>query len=196
MKYILSLVCFLVISKASIAQKDSLAIDDHGKYIYYKVVNLEKYNADTLYSRAQYFFKNGYDKNTLKLAVQDNKNTSITGLGAFPVSKRSGLARHQDGAVSYKLIVEVKGTKYRYWLTDFIFTPYHRDRYNNYIADNGLVIPFEVLGKKISSKDMDDYFDQTAAFSKQLGDKLKQYMLQGNLLKKDASPKVISINKW
>lgn len=196
MKKIPILLFCIALTKLSFAQKDSLAFDEHGKYIYYKIVNVDKYTADTLYKKSLQFLKNAYDKKTLKLTSEDAKNTAITGEGFFVFNKKQSLAKHPDGQISYQLKLEIRDHKYRYWLTNFVYKPYYRDRYNNYVPDNGIDIPLEKSSKKLSEKDLNNYLDECAMFSRQLGDGLKKSILAGPASKKEAPKKVISINKW
>jgi hypothetical protein len=181
--------------KNAVAQKDSLAIDDHGKYIYYKVVNQNANSGDIAYEHAQLFFKTVYDKSTLKLISHDDKNTSLVGEGGFLVSKKLSVAKHDDGRITCKIFVEIKEGKYRYWFTDFEFTPYDRDRYNNYVPVNSLVIDMEKAKKRYPDTDVDHYLDECAKFAQQIGNKLQQYIIGIPKAKADTGKKVIHIDK-
>ena len=197
MKKILVFICCIALCKIAAAQKDSLATDEHGKYIYYKVVNSGSAASTVLYNRALDFFTNAYDKNTLKLISQDTKTMSLSGEAIFMVSKKSAIAKHDDGRINCKVVVEVKDSRYRYWFTDFVFTPYVRDRYNNYVPQTGFDIPIEKAESKYDKKDITHYLDECAAFAKTAGKKLEQYMHGMPVAKKDTvAKKVISINKW
>jgi hypothetical protein len=180
----------------AVAQKDSLAFDEHGKYIYYRVVNQGKDDAAVLYHRALDFTKKAYDANALKSSILDEKSTTIDGGGYFTVSKALSLAKHEDGRILYKLHIEIKGQKYRYWLTGFAFIPYIKDRYNNMVPQPGVEIPMEDISKKAEARDAAHYLDECAAFSKKLGAKLKQYMDAEPVAKKDDGKKVIDTKKW
>jgi hypothetical protein len=197
MKKILFLICLVLVGKMATAQKDSLAFDDHGKYIYYKVVNAGANNANVLYTRAESFLKAAYDKTTLKLLSQDVNAKSLIGEGNVMVAKTGSLSKHNDGRITCKLNVEVKDMKYRYWFTDFVYTPYKLDRYNNYVPEIGLDVEMEKAAKRLSQKDTDHYLDECARFARQMGAKLQLYMAAAPVVKKDTvAKKVISINKW
>ena len=199
MKKVFAFICFVVVAKLALAQKDSLAFDDHGKYIYYKVVNAAAgTNANVLYGRCLAWFNATADKKTLKLTKPDAGNTACAGGGVFTVSKKGSLGKHEDGGVTYKLFVEIKDGKYRYWFTDFVYTPYQRDRYNNYVPVAGLEIPIEKADTKEDKKDVEHYLDECAAFAIRTGKKLEQYMAQQpQAAKKDTvAKKVIRINQW
>jgi hypothetical protein len=197
MNKIIALICCIALSKVALAQKDSLAFDDRGQYIYYKVVGMDKYNADVLYKRSLNFFDIISKDKTFKITEQNAKTTSITGTGILIVYKPS-LAKHPDGQVAYTLKMEIKDAKYRYWLTDFVYTPYFRDRYNNYVPDKGISAAMEKPSKILNEKELNKYLDDAALFARQLGDKLKKYIsTDGTVVsKKDTvAKKVIHIDK-
>lgn len=177
------------------AQKDSLALDEHGKYIYYKVVSMDKYTADTLYNRSLQFFKNNGDKRSLKITSSDAKNMALAGTGYFMVYK-TAITKHPDGQIAYQFKLEVKDSKYRYWLTDFVYTSYFRDRYNNYVPQSNVELPLEKSSKNLSEKDLNNYLDESALFGRQLGERLKKQMTNVIVTKKASAPKVISTTKW
>lgn len=195
-KILLVLLLCLGFAPMAMAQKDSLAFDEHGKYIYYRVVNQGKDDAAALYQRALVFTKKAYNTNTLKPGLADEKSTTIDGSGYFAVSKPSQLAKHDDGRILYKLHIEIKDQKYRYWLTNFVFIPYIKDRYNNMVPQPGVEIPMESIGKKTDTREANHYLDECAAFAKKLGAKLKQYMDAQPVVKKDDAKKVIDTKKW
>lgn len=197
MNKIIALACFIALSKTVVAQKDSLAFDERGKRLYYKVEVLNKYSADVLYKRSLQFFTDLSKDKTFNITEQDADNTSIKGSGFFIVYKPS-LAKHPDGQVSYTLKMEVKETKYRYWLTDFVYTPYFRDRYNTYVPDKGITVAMEKPSKILDEKDLNKFLNDSGLFARQLGDKLKKYILTENKasVKKDTTTKkVIHIDK-
>lgn len=182
---------------STMAQKDSLAFDDQGKYTYYKLVNAGNNTADVLYARALVFLKSAYSKNTLKLAGQNVKDKHLGGEGILLVSKKSSLAKHDDGRINCKLNIDVKEGKYRYWFTDFVFTPYTRDRNNNFVPVPSQEIDMEKAATKFDNKDVDHYLDECGKFAKQVGAELQKYMVAAPIAKKDTVvKKVIHIDKW
>lgn len=186
------MLCF-GIAKMAMAQKDSLAFDEQGKYIYYRVLVANTNEAETLNLRVAAFFKSA---SLLKLLGFNEAKQTFDGEGYFVVSKPSSLGKHDDGKITYKLRIEIKGEKYRYWLSNFVFTPYYKDRYNNMVPQPGVEIPIENISKKIETRDAAHYLDECAAFGKKLGTKLKQYMDAQPVAKKDDGKKVIDTKKW
>ncbi len=166
----------VVNARGQVQQTDSLAFDENNKYIYYQVVDQPGLAADTLYQRAVYFLKEAYPATQLKLKKQDNKKGVLTGAGGIMVSRKALVSKHDDGRISYNVTIEVKDGKYRYWLTDFVLTPYARDRYTNYVPVSGKDVPLEHALRQIGQKDLDDYLAQILAKSRTIGNKLKDYM--------------------
>jgi hypothetical protein len=191
MKKIAVLVVSLMIAGMANAQKSLLSLDEHNKYIYYQVVDLPGISADSLYKNAAYFIKSAYPK-----AKSAQSNNSINIKDKFLTY--TSFVKHENGEMAYMLNIECKDAKYRYWLTDFVFTPYERNRYGVYVPINGIEIPLESAESKVIKKDLDGYFDQTGAFCKQLGEKLKKYMAEDHTTKKpDQQPaKKIVTDKW
>jgi hypothetical protein len=195
-KLLILMLC-LLLCKLAMAQKDSLAFDEHGKYIYYRVVNDKKNDANVLLVRALDFFDMPGNRHNFKITAKDANTHNIDVTGFFIVSKASTLAKHDDGKITFNIRVEIKDQKYRYWLNGFVFTPYMRDRYNNMVPQPGIEIPMEVIAKKEDKKDADHYLNECGAFARKLSSRLKQYMLTGPVVsKQDTTKKVIRIENW
>jgi len=191
MKKILLLVAGLAISGMVSAQKSLLSIDENNKYIYYQVVDRPGVSADSLHKNAVLFMNDFYAK---------EKSLKLTNAGASVKDKfltYTSLVKHENGEMTYALNIECKDGKYRYWITDFVFTPYEKNRYGMFTAVNGVTIPLEKASDKLVKKDVEGYFEQTGAFCKQLGDKLKKYMVEGKAQPKvDKLVKKIVTDKW
>jgi hypothetical protein len=187
---IASLTCLLFV-KVSFAQKDLLSFDEHNKYIYYQVVDEPGLPADSLHSRTFYFLKSAYPKIKLKQTA-----TAISGENRFVVFGGVSILKHEKGEIACQVNVEFKDQKYRVWLTGFTFTPYQRDRYGNFVPEQGIDIPLETATSKLEKKDVDSYLDETGAFCKQLGDRLKIYLMQAPALKKEETTKKVVTDKW
>lgn len=181
---------------AVFAQKDSLAFDENNKYIYYQVVSQLGLPADSLFDRALYFFKTAYPQSGLKLVSEDRGKGTLSGSGSFLVSKKTLLTSHEDGSVAFSIRIDVKDGKYRYWLSDFVFNPYQRNRYNSYESVPGIYIPLELSAGKIEKKDLAAYLEGVLSGSRKIGAKLKEYMLKASSIKKDIPIKKISTRDW
>ena len=169
----IALICILF-AKITFAQQDFLSFDEHNKYIYYQVAEAPGQLVDTMHSRGINFLKAYYPKIKVK-AVADGKNISAE--GKFLSYGGTSVLKHEKGEVTFKANIEFKDQKFRFWLTDFVFTPYQRDRYGNFVPEPGIDIPLENAVSKFDKKDVDAYLDETGAFCKQFGDRLKQFIL-------------------
>jgi hypothetical protein len=199
MKKILLCIAGLLFSSGVFAQKDSLAFDENNKYIYYKTVDQPGFIADTLYNRGLYFVTKAYPAKVLKLAKADKGANALTGAGVFMVNKKNLLGSSEGGELAYTFKVEVKDGKYRYWLTDFVYQPYQRNRYGNVEPIAGGDIALEKASEKLSKPDFNAYLNQVVINSKQVGDNLKAYMLKtSSLVKKPEvkKPNRISTKEW
>lgn len=196
MKKLIFFFTFLLAASGVFAQKDSLAFDENSKYIYYQVVTEPGLAADTLYNRALYFFKTAHPATGFKLTAEDKAAGTLTGTGSFLVSRKSLVTSHEDGSVTFTMRIDVKGGKYRYWLTDFVFNPYQRNRYNSYESIPGIFIPLEQSAGKVTPKDLNAYLDGVLTSSRKIGAKLKEYMLKTSSLKKEIPVKKISTKDW
>ncbi|MGZ3814880.1 MAG: DUF4468 domain-containing protein [Mucilaginibacter sp.] len=193
MKRILFLIICLGITHISSAQKGLLALDEHNKYIYYKVADLPGISGDSLLKNAIGFVKLSYPKNK---SIQESKESVVVN-DKFLSYSTTAFVKHENGEITYTLKIECKDSKYRYWVTDFAFTPYERNRYGVFVPVNGISIPLEKAITKVYKKDLEGYLDQTGLFCKQLGEKLKQFMTEGHTpVKTDKpTPKIVT-DKW
>jgi hypothetical protein len=191
-KIFIVLICIMIARTAS-AQKDLLAFNEQNKYMYYQVVEQSGTTVDTLKDRALYFLKTAYPKNTIS---KGETSGNYTGTGKFLIVSGLAVAKHIDGEINYTYYIECKDQKYRYWLTDFVFTPYKVDRYGNSVPQVGIDIPLESGAAKLDKKLFESYLDQVGTYGKQFGASLKQYMLKPAALPKEEKKKVISTKDW
>jgi hypothetical protein len=187
------LVCFFAAYNA-FAQKDLLSFNEQNKYIYYQVVELPGLTTDTLQARALYFLKTDYPLNKIEKAATSG---NFTGSGKFQVASTLSVIKHIYGEINYTYFIECKDGKYRYWLTDFVYTPHKTDRYGNSVPEPGMEVPLENAAKKLDKHDFALSLDETGTYSKQFGAKLKQEMLKiSALAPKEAKKKVIMTKDW
>jgi hypothetical protein len=192
-KLIVVLLCLFAV-KSAVAQKDLLSLDEHNKYIYYQVVQQTGLTADTFQNRVLYFLKTNYPKNKIN---KSEVVETITGTGKLLMLTGISVAKHIDGEVNYTFNIEYKDQKYRYWLTDFVFTPYYIDRYGNSVPKPGIDIPLEDGASKLDKGQVSNYSVQISNYSKQFGDRLKQYMLMVSATPtKENKKKIITTKDW
>jgi len=191
MKTIIIALVYVLFAKISFAQQDLLSFDEHNKYIYYQVTEAAGLTADTLHARGLNFLKTSYPKIKLKPTYTIN---DISAEGKYLVYGAPSVLKHERCEVSFQLNIEFKDQKYRYWLTGFVFTPYQRDRYGNFVPEPGIDFPLEIAMSKLDKKDVEGYLNETGAFCKQFGDHLKQFMLVAP--KKEETTRKIVTDKW
>jgi Domain of unknown function (DUF4468) with TBP-like fold len=191
MKRNIIVIIFILLVKFSYAQQQLLSFDEHNKYIFYQVNDVPGIAVDSLYARGLIFVKSLTPKIKLKTGV---KETDISGEGKFIIYNSTSVLKHESGEIDYVFNMEFKDQKYRFWLTDFSFTPYERDRYNNYVPKVGIEIPLETAASKLDKKEVETHLDETGAFCKQFGERLKIYLQ--NAPKKEENTKKVVTDKW
>lgn len=172
MKFIPVFLLFLYSFIASAQTDNALPIDERGKFIYYEVVSA-KAPSDSLKGRAIDFIKK--QKKELKYKNTQG-DTAITATGKLIINKTLLVMSHPSGEVLYNFQVEVKSGKYRFWLTDFEFIPYQRDRYGNFVASTTVGVPLENNPGKLNAGEWKEYKSQTTKYAKDLAVRFKNYM--------------------
>ncbi|RCH55083.1 hypothetical protein DJ568_07780 [Mucilaginibacter hurinus] len=194
---VLTLMFAFGVALAHAQTTDSLSFDENDKYIYYQVASEPSVNTDTLYNRALHFLKTAYPSDQLKLNKENKSKLSLTGTGGFMVRKKALVSLQPNAKIEFDLTIEVKGDKYRYWLTNFVVVPYQRDRYANYVPVSGKKIPLEHGYRKLGQKDTDDYIDKLLMNCRWVGAKLKSYMAKtSGLSPAETKLKKIITKEW
>lgn len=192
MKYGLLLVITLFSITLS-AQQKQFAMADDGKFIYYKVVDSQKISKDVLLQRAKDFVAT--QKKTLQ--SENQTDSSLTAKGKLVIDKTVLVVGHPSGEITYHLTFEARDAKYRFWLTDFKFIPYQRDRYGNFVAIANIGSPLEKKVDKLTAGEWKDI--QAAAYLKveKLAESLKKFLATDATVKKTSKPvETISTKKW
>ncbi|QHS57392.1 DUF4468 domain-containing protein [Mucilaginibacter sp. 14171R-50] len=191
-KIILGLLCLLCIQTAS-AQRDSLAFDEGNNYVYYRIADKPGVTADTLYQRA-WDFAAGFNRaiTPAKGKAENTLNTS----GKFMVYSGSSLVRKEAGQITYAINIQTKDLRYRYRISNFVFTPYQRDRFGNMVPIPGIEVPLEKMADKYNKKDVGSYLDQVGQFCIVTATKLRQAMDKQPLAVKMEAVKKISTQNW
>jgi len=191
MKIFLSAFILIFFTLKGFGQQNLLSFDEHNKYIYYQVDQIPGVSADTLLQRGLKFLKANP-----KLTFKPDKPDKVTGTGKFLVYGGVSVLRHEQGEIDYQLNVEFKDQKYRFWLTDFVFTPYQRDRYGNFVPQSGVDIPAEQLADKIDKKEAGSYLDEAGLFCKEFGDHLKIALIRAPAPKKVENTRKVVTDNW
>jgi hypothetical protein len=198
MKNIIVALVLLLSAKTTLAQKDSLAFDERNKYIYYQAIEQSGLNKDTLFNRGAYFMNKAFPKGKFKVTKSDEAKGVLIGEGSFIVPKRSLISNSLGGEITYTMQIEVKNAKYRYWFTDFVFSPYKRDRYGMEVLTPGVSTAMEKGKDLLDKKDFSVYLDKILLNSRQYGGILKAYMFKLSAKPKvvDKTIKKISTKEW
>jgi hypothetical protein len=191
-KIVFGLLCLFIV-KVTSAQETPLEYDESNKYVYYKVEEMPGITADTLYQRGWDFAK---ALNTKNKPAKGKATYAVNTKGSFPVYTGSSLVKKEAGAVTYTLNIEAKEQKFRYKLSDFVFLPYKRDRFNNMTAQPGIDVPAEKLLSKYSAKETDEILAKIAAFCQSTGASLRKKMEKVAVLRKPQPVKKITTDNW
>ena len=191
MKRNLFIILLLLATSIVYAQKITLALNENNRYIYYEVVNIPTVSADSLKRNAAGFVRAAYSKNESKRITDTLTSVKDKFLNY------SAIIKHENGEMDYVLNIECRDGRYRYWITDFVFIPYQRNRYGVFVPTPGIYIPLETAKTRLDKKDVEVYLSQTEAACKLLADKLKQYMVTGHGIRKaDQKPAKVVTDKW
>jgi ribosomal protein S3AE len=191
-KILISLVCLLW-AHLALAQKDSLQLDENNKYVYYRVVEKPGTTADTLYKRAIVFASKF---NSPTKPVKGKADNTLNTSGKVLLYTGSSLMKKEGGEVTYTINIQTKDNKYRYRISNFVFTPYQRDRFGNMVPIPGIEIPLDKVQANYNKKDSDDYLNQVGAFCINASVKLVQVMENLSLIKKESHIKTVSTDNW
>lgn len=173
MKFFLSLLfAFTIIISANAQTENTFPIDESGKFIQYEIVNSTS-KIDLLQARANEFIKKKSKMLKLKKSQSD---TVIMATGKFVINKTLLVMSRPSGEVIYHFQVEIKEGKYRFWLTDFKFIPYMRDRYGNFVPSTTVGVPLENNPGKLNAGEWAAYKTQTFKFAKEFAVEFKNEM--------------------
>lgn len=178
----------------SFAQDNSLPYDERGKLIYYEVVELKDMAKDTLIRRANDFLV----RDTRNFKLKPAKADSLLQADARLVIHKTALVlTRPSGEVKYNFYVEATRGKYRFWLTDFVFIPYQRDRYGNFVAATTVETPLESKPGKLNAAEWKGYINATGKEARLLAARFKEAMLHQRPAQPVVQPvKTISTKKW
>jgi len=166
--------------------------DETGKYIYYEVVNTNVAQ-DTLKVRLQRFIQK--QKKELKpVLVGDVKE--IVANGKIIIRKSMAMLSHPSGEITYRIYFEANTDKYRFWLSDFEFFPYQKDRYGNFVPSTTVGIPLEKEPKKWNADQWDDYRLQVAKYAAEFSVHLKEYLANKVAKTPQPSEKKVITKTW
>ncbi|WP_199121359.1 hypothetical protein [Pedobacter sp. ASV28] len=168
----LYLLCICSYLKAQ--DTELLPKDEAGKFIYYEVVKLHDLPLHTLKVRLLDFFaKNKVGLKSTKFQMTDS---TFSASGKLIINKTMVVVSHPSGEVNYNFVLETKLDKYRFWLTDFKFIPYQKDRYGNFVPSTTVGVPLENEPAKFNAEQWKEYRSQTALYAASFAEKIKKHL--------------------
>lgn len=192
MKSVCSIFFLLLISLVSAGQE--LSYDERGKLIYYEVVAQNGVSRDDLVTMAIRFFKQKAKQFKLKSEMTDSLMLAD---GKMVISKTALVLNRPSGEVKYSFYAEFRDGKYRFWLTDFMFIPYYRDRYGNFVASTTIGVPLEKDPGKLNSAEWKNYISNTGKEAVTLAAQFKENMTNKQEFKPAVkSMETISTKRW
>jgi len=192
MRYILAIALSVFVTSLSAQEKQFLK-DETGKFIYYKVVDSLVLSKTVLLERAKNFVVSA-NKKTMKL--ESSTDTSILAKGKMIIDKTILVAGHPSGEVSYDFVFEARAGKYRYWLTNFVFIPYQRDRYGNFVPKTTIGSPLEKSADKLNAGSWKDIQTSTYAKVAKFGDSFKKFLATDKKNSEPVKKETVSTKKW
>lgn len=175
--YMLLLWCFVGFSSAFSQtkepdQKQELPMDERGKMIYYEVVDRKDRTSGQLKEVAKAYFQSASGP---KIMLSE-RDSLLSGKGKLVISKTAFVLTRPSGEVHYQLYLDFKPGKYRFWLTDFVFIPYQRDRYGNFVRATSIGTPLEQDPGRLNAAEWEAYRKATAYEARLFAEKFKKAM--------------------
>ncbi len=176
------------------AQTASLPVDERGVHTFLEISELGAAKKETMPANVKRFFKS----NAKALKLRSSKgDTAFTGTGKMILTKSTAGIGHPTAEVNYNILVELRENKYRLILTDYIVTPYERDRYANFVPST---IKYRLEDKpgKLNRGEWEGNMKYIITESGKLSDKLKTAMNTNQAISKPEAekPAAVSTTKW
>ena len=175
------------------AQSDVLPINEQGRFIHYERVETKERSGNQLKENL-----NSFSKNPVKaLKLKSNEgDTVFVFLGKFIISKTLLVMSHPSGEILFHLQVELKEGRFRFWLTDFSFVAYQRDRYGNFVPTTNKGIPLESSSGTVNSSQWREYQVQAAEYAVKLAREFKNHMSNAKPISTASKEKIIVKKDW
>jgi len=178
----------------SFSQEKVLPMDESGKYTFLEVTELKLVSRSMMAANAKRFFK--ANSKSVKLSSNE-QDTAFFGKGKIIVFKGSAGIGHPSAEVNYGISISLREGKYRLILTDFVVTPYERDRYGNFVPVS-VSVPLERSPDKLGRAEWDRNMAFIFTESRKIADKLKATMVNTLAEPKQETkkPASVSTKEW
>lgn len=138
---LLLLLLLLLLPVLPLQGQASLPLDANGKVVFYEVVNAEGLPKEALYANAIGWF-NEHTTDWKEESGRDSASYRFTASRQFPVYAKGYVSKQLHGTISYRLTLEIKDNRYRYYCNDFVFH-YHQVDRTYKVAPTGRTKPLE-----------------------------------------------------
>ncbi len=169
-------------------------MNEYGKYTFLEITEVKSVHKDIMAANAKRFFKTNSKSVKLKSVEKD---TAFFGTGKLILQKGIGSIGHPSGEVAYTIAVELRSDKYRLILSDFVITPYERDRYGNFVPTS-VSTALEKSPGKLNRSEWDNNMNAIVNESNKIAAKLKVMMsnTQAEPKQEVKQPATVSTTKW
>ena len=194
MKFLFGWSVLLFAATVCFGQEKPLAYDERGNLIFYEVVEMKGVSKDQLEARAKSFFKKSAKLMKFKNTIGD---TLMQASGKIVITKTALVLSHPSGEVQYNFYAESKADRYRFWLTDYEFIPYQRDRYGNFVPSTVVGTPLERKPGKLNAGEWENYLKYATSQSNVIAAQFKDAMSAKQVLAPKAkTAESISTKQW
>jgi hypothetical protein len=136
-----SLLLLLLLPLLPALGQAALPLDEHGKVVFYEVVTRESTPKEALYAAALGWLGT-HAPEYREEREADGTAYRFTATGGFPVYAKGYVSKQLHGTISYRLTLELKDGRYRYYCNDFVFH-YHKMDRNYKVVPTGQTKPLE-----------------------------------------------------
>ncbi|WP_449438074.1 hypothetical protein [Pedobacter steynii] len=184
----------LLLTLNSFSQNKVLPMDEHGKYTFLEITELKSVPKDIMSANAKRFFKTNSKTIKLKSAQKD---TAFYGTGKMIIQKGIAGIGHPSGEAAYTIAIELRNGKYRLILSDFVVTPYERDRYGNFVPIS-VKTALEKSPGKLNRSEWENNMNAIVTESNKIAAKLKVIMSNTQTEPKQEvkQPATVSRTEW
>ncbi len=164
--------------------------NESGKYTYMEVEELSVPVQQAITNAQTFIDRNG------KQLKSDGVvgDTALLASGKMVLYKGSSGIGRPSAEASYQMRLDLRPGKYKIILTEFVVTPYQRDRYGNFVPTT-LAVPLEREPDKLGRGDWQRNMASIIVQSKKLTTSLKA-SLKSNHSKETSKPATISTKSW
>lgn len=168
--------------------------DETGKYIYYEVADISSnISVDSLKLRAVDFITR--NKKEIKLKSRMDAGV-ITANGKIVIIKSLAMLSRPSGEITYTFNFEINKLKYRFWLTDFEFITYQKDRYGNFVPSTTVGVPLEHEPKKSNAEQWEDYRLQASNYAVNFAKRFKEHLANKVAAQKPTKEQKVIDKNW